>query len=544
MYISIKNMKLTRLYRYLLSILSGVLMVVSFPFTGSLFPLVFIAWAPLLLVEHNIYRERYNSSKVFLHAYITFLIYNVGSTYWIYYSIGGEAAAVLAYILNGALMATAFMCFHWVKKYIGQKEGYLGLIFIWIGFEYIHYHWELSWTWISIGNTFSIVPEIVQWYSYTGVLGGALWILLVNLLVFKVASNMIFGRENFKIQTPFIYLIVSLLLIPSLLSWWSYSKKVEEQNPIEVVVTQPNVDPYSEKFLSEPIPQLDKFLEKADELITPNTAIVIAPETAMARMFDEDRYDEDESYQYVADYVSGWGNTALLVGASTYRIFDHNTGVAARPIHGSDLFYEAYNSSVLISNDKPPSFVHKSELVLGVEKIPFTKWLPFLEELSIDNGGTSGTLGVEDEPQILTTNGFSFAPVICYESVYGEMMAIQCRKGAEVIFVITNDGWWENTAAHKQHASFARLRAVETGRYVVRSANTGISSVVNQRGDVLKATEYWVHDAFRATVHLNSKPTFYVTYGDVIGRTFSFVFFLLMSLTFFRYIKSLIKTKK
>lgn len=533
-------MSFSRWQRYLLSSLSGLLMVISFPHTGSLFPLIFFAWIPLLLVEHNIYREKYRSSKVFLHSYITFFIYNIGSTFWIYYSIGGEAAAILGYFLNTSFMAFAFMMFHWAKRYIGQKEGYIGLLFFWIGFEYIHFNWELSWPWLSIGNTFAIAPEVVQWYSYTGVLGGTLWVLLVNLLFFKLIYNILFRKETFKVQTPLLIFGFALILFPSLISWWYYSTYKESVNPIEVVVTQPNIDPYNEKFsndIDDLREHLDKFILEAEHLITENTAVVLAPETAIAMGFNEDHYEDSPSFEYIQERVNGWGKTALFTGASTYKIFNKKTKPSMKPIDGTDLFYESYNSSVLISSTKPPLFVHKSKLVLGVEKVPFTKWFPYLEELSVKNGGTSGTLGVEDAPKVLKNNGFTFAPVICYESIYGDFIAEQCRKGAEAIFVITNDGWWGNTAGHKQHATIARLRAIETRRYVVRSANTGISCVINQRGDVVKSTDYWIEDAFRSTIQLNDKPTFYIQYGDVIGRSFTFVFFLLNAYTLVNYLK-------
>lgn len=530
-------MKLTRAHRYLLSILSGLLMVISFPHTGSLFPLVFVAWVPLLLVEHNVYREKYRSGKVFIHAYLTFLIYNIGTTYWIYYSIGGEAGAVLAYVLNSFLMAVVFMFFHWTKRFVGQKEGYIGLLFYWLGFEYFHYHWELSWPWLNIGNTFSIAPEIVQWFSFTGVLGGGLWILLVNMVIFKLISNVFFGKESWKIQTPLIYFSVALLLIPSLLSWWSYSVYEEEKNPLEVVVTQPNIDPYNEKFTIDQREQLKYVIDQADTLITDQTAIVLGPETAIPYSFNEENYKSSHGFGQIQSAIEKWDGPDFYLGASTYRLFREKKSVSMKPLRDGTGFYEHYNTSLLVSNSKPPQFVHKSKLVLGVEKVPFSNWFPALEELSVDNGGTSGTLGIEKEPMVLRSSGFTFAPVVCYESIYGGFVAAQCRKGAETIFVITNDGWWGDSPGHKQHASFARLRAVETGKYVVRSANTGISSVINQRGDVVKSTPYWKEDAFRATIQLNQEPTFYVTYGDVIGRTFGFVFFLLLILTLVKYLR-------
>src|SRR5690606_7169617 len=128
-------------HRYLWSILSGILLVVSFPFTGSMVPLVLVALVPLLLVESHISNRNLRSAKVFVHAYITFFIYNVGTTWWIWNA--SEGGALMAFFLNAFLMAVVFYLFHLTKKIIGKKEGYLALIFYWIAFEYIHYHWEL-----------------------------------------------------------------------------------------------------------------------------------------------------------------------------------------------------------------------------------------------------------------------------------------------------------------------------------------------------------------------------------------------------------------
>ncbi len=537
-------MEISRKKRYLFSVLSGALLTLAFPHTGSLFFLSFIAWVPLLLVEHNIYRNKYRSGKVLLHAYITFFLYNAGATYWIIYAKGGEVGAILAYFLNGFLMALVFWLFHLTKKYVGQKEGYISLLFYWIGFEYFHFHWELSWPWITIGNVFANVPEIIQWYSYTGALGGSLWILLVNLLFFKIANNLVFSKETLKVQTPFFYLIGLVLFVPIIGSILTYYTYKEDQNNIEIVVTQPNVDPYYEKFSGDLTAQLNRFLNQADSLVTPNTQFVLAPETAISRQKNEESFTATETYQLLKERLRNWNGPALFLGASTYRLFDTPQSRASRKLAHDEGYYESYNSSVLIETVNPPQFVHKSKLVLGVEKIPFSNIFPWLERLSIENGGTSGTLGIEDAPKTLKANGITFAPIVCYESVYGGFIAEQCRKGAQAIFVITNDGWWENTAGHKQHNTLARLRAIENRRYVARSANTGISSVINQRGDVIKTTPYWEEAAFRTDIQLNESKTFYTTYGDVIGRSFAFVFFLLLAYTVVKYLRTFGKSLK
>lgn len=528
---------LSRSKRYTFSVLSGVLLVLSFPYTGSLFPLAFVAWIPLLLVEHTVFKNAYRPGKVLLHAYITFFIYNLGASFWVIYSQGGEVGAILAYFLNGFIMALVFFCFHLTKRYIGQKEGYIGLIFYWVGFEYIHFVWELSWPWLSIGNMFSRVPEIVQWYSYSGVLGGSLWIILVNLIGFKIADNRLNIRETWRVQTPIIYGFLLVLILPitvSLVMYYSYTEKLD---PVEVVITQPNIDPYNEKFSGDLNDQLNNFLSIADSLITDQTQVVLAPETAISRSFFEENFEGSVTYEILMNRIIAWNGPSLFLGASTYRSFEEPKSRAARPYSDNSGFYESYNSSLLLDKNSAPQFVHKSKLVLGVEKLPFSNIFPFLEDLAIDNGGTTGTLGVEPEAKVLYTKGFVFAPIVCYESVYGGYIAEQCRKGAQAIFVITNDGWWGNSAGHMQHQSFARLRAVETRRYVARSANTGISSVINQRGDVIQATPYWVRTGIRETIQLNNEPTFYITYGDVIGRSFSFVFLLMMVYTGVKYLK-------
>jgi apolipoprotein N-acyltransferase len=151
--------------------------------------------------------------------------------------------------------------------------------------------------------------------------------------------------------------------------------------------------------------------------------------------------------------------------------------------------------------------------------MPFPWLLKPLGDFAIDLGGTVGQLGVDKEQIPFTINDtLKIAPVICYESVYGDFVNRFVKNGANMIFVITNDGWWGNTPGHRQHMLFSAVRAVETRRSVARSANTGISCFVNQRGDVSQATPYWEPAVIRQTLNANDKVTFYVKYGDYIAR--------------------------
>lgn len=521
--------------RYLLSSLSGILMGISFPFTGSLFFLSFVTWVPLLILEEIVSKRRYRTRKVFLHAYISFFLFNLISTWWVYFASGG--GAIMAIVANSLVMTLPFYMFHITKKHVGRKEGYLSLPIFWIGFEYLHLHWDLSWPWLQLGNTFSRVPEIVQWYSYLGVMGGTLWILIVNLIVFRIIQNVYFKKETWKIQTPNFYGLGMVILAPIMISFYQYSSFQDSPETANVLVVQPNIDPYNEKFDKSMTEQLEKIFKVARSGIQSDCDLVLAPETALAYPFYEENFEQLDFYLPIKEKAKEW-KADFLIGASTLHMFKEKNSPASRPFMDGPGYYESYNSSLFMNEGGDYRFVHKSKLVLGVEKIPFLKYLPIMDKLAINLDGASGTLGSETEPQVLQSKIGIIAPVICYESDYGEFVAQQVLKGACLIAVITNDGWWGESPGYKQHMSFSRLRAIETRRYVARSANTGISGFIDAKGNVLKKSEYWKEDAIQHKVHLNKELTFYTVYGDILGRCFSFVSVLLILFTFVKRFKS------
>lgn len=511
-------------------------MTLAFPFTGSFTFLLFVAWIPLLLVEDSIETKRYRASKVFIHSYISFLIYNIGTTWWIWFA--DPTGAVMAFLFNSTLMAFAFQLFHFCKRYIGRREGYLGFVFIWLAFEYLHHNWELSWPWLSFGNVFSITPSLVQWYEYTGVLGGSFWVLLINLLILRIINNRFKLKESWNIQTPLFIGLFLLLTIPISVSLFIQSNFKLNGEKLEVVIVQPNIDPYNEKFGGmELTDQVNRILNLADNVITNETDLVIAPETALPHLFWEENFKQDFSYLMIKQAITKWNGVPLLIGASTQHFYEKKRSRASKKIDGGPGYKEYYNTSVLIDSNCEPHFVHKSKLVLGVEKVPFSNWLPWLEQQSIDLGGASGTLGIEDEPRIFQGPNYAFAPVVCYESIYGEFVSQQCQKGAQAIFIITNDGWWRDTPGYKQHLSFASLRAIENRRYIARSANTGTSAIIDATGQIQKKTKWWVPDSFNEYITLSNYKTFYMKHGDAIGRSFLFISLLLILFAFVKKFK-------
>jgi apolipoprotein N-acyltransferase len=192
--------------------------------------------------------------------------------------------------------------------------------------------------------------------------------------------------------------------------------------------------------------------------------------------------------------------------------------VTARAYGNGAGYYDAYNASIALKAGVPPAYYYKSKLVPGVETLPgFLRWMaPVFEKF----GGTTGGYGVQDEASVFSQPGqpYVVAPIICYESIYGEYVSTYVKKGANLITIMTNDGWWGNTPGHKQHLQYARLRAIETRRWVARSANTGISAVIDDKGNI-KETRPWAEAAvLKYSIPMLTGQTFYVRYGDVLSK--------------------------
>lgn len=515
-------MKLKVLHLFLLSIVGGVLLGISFPFTGGISPLAFIAFVPLLIINFQINKkEKRRFWLRFGTNYLYFLIFNAITTWWIYYaSEGGMYMAVFA---NSFLMVLPWFFSGFISRQLGEGKGLLAIFVLWLCFEHLHFYWELSWPWLNFGHILGTSPKIIQWYEYSGTAGGSFWILLVNIVVYLLIRNVRFRGETLKVQTPILIFLVLAIIIPissSLIIYYRYEEKVD---PVEIVVVQPNIEANTEKFILPREFQLNKMFMAAESVMTEHTDVLICPETAIPYGMDEQFLEENASIVMVRDFLKKHDDIPLLIGADTYQIFKEWNSVASRPITGSNFWYENYNTAVMFDGDMPLEIYHKSKLVLGGEKLPFIGMFPFLAKYSVELGGTAGVLGYGNEPINFEARGVKYAPLICYESVYGDYASYFVRKGADIICVITNDGWWRDTPGYKQHRMFSQIRAIENRRSVARSANTGISCFIDQKGEIIQELGWNEYGAMNVALNKNSEITFFTKYGDIIGRISTFL---------------------
>ncbi len=501
------------------AIACGLLLFAAWP-VSPLTPLIFFAWVPLLWLE-----EKVKSRKKFLGlTYIAMFVWNVSTTWWIWNA--SAPGAVAAFVANSFLMCLPWLGYKVAKKWLGQNIGYLSLLAFWICFEWIHLtDWGLSWPWLTLGNVFATHPEWVQWYEFTGTSGGTLWVMSSNLLIFILIKEY---RSNGRSRAYFKWLgsWLLLLLIPAVLINQLIKWKSGPVSTTNIVVVQPNIDPYEKVSTGSFEEQLNKLIVTTEKQINAETGLVIWPETALylPNGINEGEMKQNFLLNPFWAFLQRHPQVSLFTGIESFRVFEKPTA-SSQEYNG--FHFESYNGAVLIDSSGAKTFYHKSMLVPGVETLPW--FLKFLGKWFDKFGGTTAGYTRQAERTVLNEkHGYRIAPAICYESIYGDFMRRYVKNGANLICVITNDGWWKKTPGHKQHMNYARLRAIETRTWVARSANTGISCFIDPAGRIYQPQPYDTQAAIRMPVTQGTTQTFYVKNGDLLSKIITAIALILL----------------
>lgn len=475
--------------------------------------LIFVGWIPLLWLELNVK----SGKRFFALTYLTMFGWNILTTWWVWNASPPGAAA--AFLANSLLMCFPWLGFRIAKRRLGDTAGYLSLIAFWMCFEFIHLQdWGLSWPWLTLGNVFAAHPSWIQWYSVTGTSGGSFWVLLINVFLFLHLKNNQVRNEKKKYKH--LIAAVLILVLPITISIIISNQKDYLTNNANIVVVQPNIDPYEKVSTGSIEAQIGKLIRLSEEQIDDQTGLVVWPETALYlnNGIEESSIKNNMFLQPVWGFLQRHPQITLFTGIESYTIYSGKETSTARELSGSGMYYDSFNGSVLTDSSGPIGFYHKSMLVPGVETLPW--FLKFIDQWFEKFGGTTAGYARQSERTVLVDkkHNYKIAPAICYESIYGEFMSRYVRNGANLICIITNDGWWGNTPGYRQHMNYARLRAIETNRWIARSANTGVSCFIDPKGNDIYAEPWDQAAAIKYDVPTIESKTFYVKYGDILSR--------------------------
>lgn len=499
----------------ILAFISGLLL--GFPWVFSSFAfLTFVAWIPLFILEERL-RDRPNPYLVFNYALACFLVWNILGTWWVTQAhlLGG----ILIILANTLCQAFSF----WLASRVGSINR-MPLLFpfvaIWMGFEYFHEWWDLAWPWLNLGNALAATPEIIQWYEFTGARGGTLWIILANVSGLALYKSWQEGSLHRRMIAGAACLLI--VTLPAFLSWHIYRNIEIGTDTLSFALVQPNLDPYTEKFVPEKqAGHLDLFFDIAGQVCDEKTRLLIGPETQIVAQIDEQDPDTSPQFRRLKAFQQQYPQLSILLGVHSFERLKRDKAVpGSRYDAEKNVYYEAFDSALFLPAGSDALFYHKTKLVPLFERMPFVQHLRFLGRYSLELGGYNGTYSNRQTHAAFEDHekAVRILPIVCFESIFGSYCARRLSEQRGFIGMVTNDGWWKNTPGYKHHFNFSRMRAIECRRDLIRAANNGISAHIDARGRVVAKTAWWQAATLTGDVHLRAGRTFFSRHGDFLGR--------------------------
>ncbi len=476
----------------MLALLSGVLLVLSFPSFGHP-AFAWIALLPLLVTTaHASF-----AVQAFRRGLVTGIVHFVGTIYWIpqvMEEFGGLPTAVswaVHLLLVGylALFPALFAVAIWVLSRRFGAVAVLAAPAVWVTSELGRIYLFTGFPWELLGYSQAAVLWVAQLASVVGVLG-------VSALVASVSGALAYlvlvGRRRAGgVLAGMVALIVACLLFGNLRvrsGGWA-----DAGVPLQVAAVQGNIaqDDKWNPALRDEI--LDKYLLLTHRAADEGARLIVWPEAATPFAFQVDSRAER-----IRSLARERG-VHLLLGTTDVTWDD-------QPRY--------YNAVVLVDpRGATAGMYHKQHLVPFGEYVPMRNLLSFVSPLVENVGGFSAG----DAPVTLMMDDQPIGAAVCYEIIYPGLVRRFVTGGSRLLTTVTNDAWYGRTAAPYQHFQQATMRAIEQGRFLVRAANTGISGVIDPYGRVIAQSALFEDDVLTAEVRLIDDLTPYARYGDLLA---------------------------
>jgi apolipoprotein N-acyltransferase len=509
----------------LLAVISGVLLGLSFPpLPTAVF--AYIGFVPLLIL----FSRLDGMLRTLRYSYVTFFVFNMVSLYW----VGGFTHGRDPYLMAAGAGLMVFHPFIFLlpvaaallaRRLWGERWMLITFPVFWIGFEYWHSFGDIAFPWISLGNSQASDPARVQFIAWTGIYGASLLILIVNVLFYTVWKNISTGAWTLTSRKAIATALagILLILIPKI-----HGEIVLHMHPVESTlsegslragIVQPNIDPWGKWSGGEKLDQLRLYQRCTDSLARRGAELVVWPETALPYYVLLPRY---QFQRFLVEEQIDSLHIALLTGFPDIEIYPDSTKAnpSSRKTSVTNEWYDAYNSAVLfLPHDRRVQRYHKMLLVPFGERVPYADTFVFLNLLNwgvgISGWGVGKEMTIFQMPD--STGSKKFSTLICYESIYPGYVRQFVNSGAEFLIVITNDSWWGKTSGFLQHADYARLRAIENRRWIVRCANGGMSTYIDPYGRMYQSTGYDTQATLLQAIGISRTKTLYTRWGDYLA---------------------------
>lgn len=460
------------------------------------------AWFSLIPLVHFLYKSQTFKDRLYI-SILWGIIYHSSVLYWMIFNLGttkflGLISLILAtVILSTNIILIAFL-YHIISKVKIIKTFYW-LPTIWVSVEYLRTFLILGFPWVSLSNSQVHYNILAQNVEITGIYGISFWVLMINVLLYDLFCN---------INNKRIIRLVIIFIVPWICGYILYSiQKDDNSEGLNIISIQPNIhldEKRKPKYLNQ---NIEKMTQLSKSAINEKTDVVLFPETALSIMHLYNQASLNLIKEAILD-----NDISLLSGLNYFEYKPDNQRIN-------------YNSIIHLNSQNMiqlPELYHKIKLVPLAERIPLVNIFPNLKSINI--GQANFEPG--NEYKIFNINNYKIGAMVCYESTFPQLNRKFVNNGAEILMYFVNDGWYENPPQPQQHAKQSIYRAIEFRRPIVRCANTGISQVIDRRGNITHKIELNNHGAISAKISPSSSITFYARYGDV----FAIINILLLSI--------------
>ncbi len=511
----------------ILSLLTGLFLTLAFP----PFHLGFLAY--IGLIPFFVLLEKKDFKETLRWGYLTGFFVNLGTLYWIgWVTVPGAVAAILYLPVYFVLYA---LVHNFVRDYLPERYFYYSVPFLWVGLEFIRSLGVLGFPWNSLAYTQTYYLSLIQYAEYTSLFGVSFWVVWLNVIILLLFKN----AGNYR-KVAFYFVILVVLFIVPFIYGKLYVPHDEDgrEEKIRVGLVQGNIDPMEKWDSSFRVTNLKIYQSMTYGLASDSLDLIIWPETATPVYLRD-----SEVYLQAIHRLVDSLNVPLITGTPDYQF-------------NSDGSYKTYNAVFsFVPGKKNFDVYRKLHLVPFGERVPFTETFPFiadlLEKLEMGEGNFSPGDSIvsfkipllkKKDTGIADERKYFLAPVvICFESLFSDLVRKFVMNGADMLIIITNDAWFGRSQAPYHHAQAAVFRAIENRISIARCANTGVSSFIDAYGHVTQETPIWVRTTIVGEVALRQKTTFFNKHGHLFTKTVSFIGLLSLMLSI---ILSLLKKKK
>ncbi len=461
-----------------------------------------MAWVALIPLFFAL-RDANDIRDGLIAGFVAGLTFNIGIMYWItfvvvHYGHLAYSIGIFLMILVAAYLSIYVALFAAGVVYFSGK-GISGIIVapaLWTCLEYGKSHLLTGFPWENLAYSQHLNRYLIQVVDITGTYGITFVIILVNVVLYDVLKERFRGRRAMG-EVSLCCIIVLGMYCYGYIRTEQIEKVSQAAETMDVAVVQGNIDQSVKWNPDFQFDTIKAYKNLSLEKKTSRPRLTVWPETAAPFFFQDANMMQGEILD-VARISGDW----LLFGSPSYQ--KDCDGVAGCVSFLNSAFLLSPQGSIVGRYDK----VH---LVPYGEYVPLREMFPFVSKLVVGVGDFRSGEGYKP----LTMDGHKLGVLICYEGIFPEASRAYKRMGADLLVNITNDAWFGRTSAPYQHLSMTVFRAVENRLYIARSANTGISAIIDPTGRVVAQTELFERIALRNTIGFINNKTFYSVYGDV-----------------------------